>query len=236
MALTIDDERLARPVTVRSIYRRTSDQPRWDIEGGGDRADYGTRPTGGGVAVPYGTTLVAVLDTALSTANMREGDRFTMTVRTPSRYEGAAIQGFVSTFGDSGRMTGRAGMTLNLESIRLRDGRAYDFDGMIEDVRTPDGEHLRVDREGTIESRNSQTQTTIERTSIGAALGALIGAVTGGGQGAAIGAAIGAGGGAGTVMIEGRDRLDLPRGTQVTLTSSGLGSLRTGQGAGRHTP
>jgi len=127
-------------------------------------------------------------------------------------------------------MTGRAGMTLNLESIRLRDGRTYEFEGMIEDVRTPDGQLVRVDREGTIESRDSQTQTTIERSAIGAALGALIGAVVDGGKGATIGAAIGAGGGAGTVMIEGRDRLDLPRGTEVTLTSSGPGRLRTGSG------
>jgi len=74
--------------------------------------------------------------------------------------------------------------------------------------------------------------STIEHRAIGAALGAPIGAVVDGGKGAAIGA----GGGAGTVMIEGRDRLDLPRGTEVTLTSSGPGRLRTGQGAQRHTP
>jgi len=150
-----------------------------------------------------------------------------MTARSPARFEGAVIHGFVSTVNDSGRMTGRAGMTLNLESIRLRDGRTYAFDGMIEDVRTPDGERVRVDREGGIDSRDSQTQKTIERASIGAALGALIGAVAGGGKGAAIGAAIGAGGGAGTVMIEGRDRLDLQRGTQVTFVSSGPGRLLT---------
>jgi len=33
-------------------------------------------------------------------------------------------------------------------------------------------------------------------------------------------AAIGAGGGAGTVIVQGRDRLDLPRGTELTITSS----------------
>ncbi|MCX6551837.1 MAG: YMGG-like glycine zipper-containing protein [Acidobacteria bacterium] len=233
MALTIDDESLARPVTVRSVYRRTSDQPRWDIEGGSSRAPYGTLPVRGGVVVENGTRFVAVLDNALSTVNAREGDRFTMTARSPSGFEGAVIQGFVSSFAESGRMTGRAGMTLNLESIRLRDGRAYDFDGMIEDVRTPDGQRVRVDREGAIGAQDSQTQKTIERGAIGAALGALIGAVIDGGKGAAIGAAVGAGGGAGTVMIEGRDRLDLPRGTEVTFISTGSGRLRTGSGSER---
>ena len=229
MALTIDDERLARPVTVRSVYRRTSDQPRWDIEGGSDRASYGPPPPRAGLPEPDSIRFVAVLNDALSTVNARDGDVFTMTARSPSRFEGAVIQGFVSTVGQSGRMSGRAGMTLTLESIRLRDGRAYEFQGMIEDVNTPDRQSVRVDREGVIDSQDSQAQKVVERSAMGAALGALIGAVAGGGKGAAIGAAIGAGGGAGTVMIEGRDRLDLPRGTEVTLISSGPGRLRTGQ-------
>lgn len=112
-------------------------------------------------------------------------------------------------------------MTLSLESIRLRDGTSYPFDGVIEDVRTMDGDTIRVHRGSTVDDRNNRTQETVERGVIGAALGALIGAVAGGGKGAAIGAVIGAGGGAATVMIEGRDRLDLPRGTEVTITSGG---------------
>ena len=110
-------------------------------------------------------------------------------------------------------------MTLNIESIRLSNGRSYHFDGMIEDVRTPDGEMVRVDRGSTVGSHDSQTEKVVERSVLGAALGAMFGAVVGGGKGAAIGAAIGAGGGAGTVMIEGRDRLDLPRGTEITFIS-----------------
>ncbi|HEY7450200.1 MAG TPA: hypothetical protein VH702_18735, partial [Vicinamibacterales bacterium] len=38
-------------------------------------------------------------------------------------------------------------------------------------------------------------------------------------EGAVIGAVIGAGG-AGTVILEGRDQLDLPRGTELTIISS----------------
>lgn len=145
--------------------------------------------------MPGGTRFAAVLDNVLGTAPTREGDRFTMTARSPSRFEGAVIQGFVSTLTESGRMTGRAGLTLHLESIRLRDGRSSSFDGLIEDVRTPEGERPRVDREGTIDSQNSQTQKAVERSAMGAAFGAIIGAVAGGGKGAAIGAAVGAGGG-----------------------------------------
>ena len=111
-------------------------------------------------------------------------------------------------------------MTLDFESIRLGDGRTFRFAAAIESVRTPDGETITVNNEGTVEDRESQTAKTVQRGAIGAALGAIIGAVAGGGEGAAIGAAIGAGGGAGTVLIEGRDHLDLERGTELTITST----------------
>jgi len=88
-----------------------------------------------------------------------------------------------------------------------------------------------VDTAGTVEDNDSQTDKTVQRSAIGAALGAVIGAISGGGKGAAIGAAIGAGAGAGTVMVEGRDQLDLPRGTEVTITSSAArGQIVTGGG------
>lgn len=55
----------------------------------------------------------------------------------------------------------------------------------------------------------------------GTAVGAIIGAIAGGGKGAAIGAIVGAGGGAGSVYVQGRDDLDLTRGTALTIRSSG---------------
>ena len=109
--------------------------------------------------------------------------------------------------------TGGSGFAVTFEP--LDDGRSL---RVIENLRTADGETIRVDTEGTVED-NSQTEKAIERGAIGAAVGAIIGAITGGGQGAAIGAAIGAGGGAGTVIVQGRDHLDLPRGTELTITS-----------------
>ena len=126
----------------------------------------------------------------------------------------------------SGRLSGRADMALNFESVRMRNGRTYQFAGVIENVRTANGATISVDNEGTVEVE-SQTEKTIQRSAIGAALGAIIGAISGGGTGAAIGAAIGAGGGAGTVIVQGRDQLDLPRGTELTITSSLSRSQRT---------
>jgi hypothetical protein len=49
----------------------------------------------------------------------------------------------------------------------------------------------------------------------------VIGAIAGGGKGAAIGGIIGAAGGAGTVFIQGKDNLELPVGTELTIRASG---------------
>lgn len=218
----IHDDDLSQPVTVRSFYRRSSNEAQWDVyypsnRGTPSNTDAANRDS----VVPNGTRLVATLDDALSTETAREGDRVTMTTHSPSQYEGAVIEGVVSSVNASGRISGRADMTLDLQSIRVRNGGTYAFDGVIESVRSPAGETIRVDNEGTVENNDSQTDKTVQRSAIGAAVGAVIGAIAGGGKGAAIGAVIGAGGGAGTVIAEGRDQLDLQRGTEVTITSTG---------------
>ena len=217
---TVDMDGLRQPVTTRSVYRRLSDQARWGLDGSNrrDRSDNDRRAVGD-AAVPDGIHFVAVLDTDLSSETTRVEDPYTMTVQSPSQYQGAVVHGIVSSVSESGRLTGHAGMTLALETIRLRDGRTQRFDGTIESVRTPGGETLRVDQAGVIDDGDSQTATTVQRGAIGAALGAVIGAIADGATGAAIGAAIGAGAGAGSVIVGGRERLDLPRGTELSFTS-----------------
>jgi len=73
---------------------------------------------------------------------------------------------------------------------------------------------LRVSASGASESNRD---ATIQQGAIGAAIGAIIGAVAGGGKGAVIGAVVGGAGGA-ILAQDNDDYLDLPPGTQVTLT------------------
>jgi hypothetical protein len=214
---------LSRPVVVQSTYEKTSDVARFDINTGPQTYpnNYPPTPTSGtDFIIPNGETVVAVVDNDLSTMTVREGDRFTATVRQPSQYEGATIEGHVSNVQRSGRVTGRSQMTLNFDSIRLRDGRSYRFAGLVESVRTPQGDTVRVDNEGSVRD-DSQTNKTVQRAAIGTAVGAIIGAIAGGGKGAAIGAIVGAGGGAGSVYVQGRDDLDLTRGTELTIRATG---------------
>jgi uncharacterized protein YcfJ len=111
-------------------------------------------------------------------------------------------------------------MTFNFDRIRMRNGQTYPFAGIVENLQASNGEDIRVDNEGAIAERDSQSKDTIQRSAIGGAVGALIGAIAGGGKGAAIGAAIGAGAGAGSVYVQGRDDLELSRGSRVTIRAS----------------
>jgi uncharacterized protein YcfJ len=208
-------ERLNQPVIVNSIYDRTSDVAQWNVyNGSGPVVNTGTN--NGGFILRDGETVVAVLNNDLTTKRTRQGERFTMTVREPGQYEGAVIEGTVASVTQSGTLTGRSGMTLNFDTIRLRNGQTYRFAGTLSSVRNANGETVRVDNEGSAQGDNQTTQT-VTRTGIGTAIGAIIGAIAGGGKGAAIGAAIGAAGGAGSVFVTGKDSLELHQGTELTI-------------------
>ncbi|MEP7336675.1 MAG: hypothetical protein ABI977_02835 [Acidobacteriota bacterium] len=228
---TIYTERLTQPVVVRSLYTRASDVAQWNIYDSNRTAPNNYDRYGGTAnnnasggrdnrfAIPNGTMLTATLNEDLTTRQTREGQRFTMTVRSPGEFNGAVIEGTVIKADRSGRVTGRSEMSLEFQRLQMK-GRTYEFGGFIESVRTANGEEVKVNSEGTVKEDDSQTTRTVTRSGIGAALGAIIGGIAGGGSGAAIGAAVGAGAGAGTVLVQGRDDLDLARGTEFSIRAS----------------
>lgn len=210
-------EGLTRPLVVQSTYNKTDSVARFDIYNPQNNYPGQQSPgSTGSFVVPDGTRVVGTLEDTLSTQTARVGDRFTLRVTQPSEFEGATIEGHVSAVQRSGRLTGRSVLTLDFDNIRLRDGRTYQFAGIVDGARTPNGDVVKVDTEGAVRDDN-QTTKTVERTAIGTAIGAIIGAIAGGGKGAAIGAVVGAGGGAGSVYIQGRDDLELARGTELTI-------------------
>ncbi len=214
-----------------SVYDKINSTPDWSAantynpnngNGYGTGNNTGNNTGGnsyGNFIVPNGTRIVGTLENAISTKTVNEGDRFTMRVISPAQYSGAVITGYVSNTQRSGRVTGRANMALNFEEIRLRNGQTYRFAGSADQVRLPNGENVNVSNEGEVRDDN-QTKKTVVRSGIGAAIGAIIGAVAGGGSGAAVGAAVGAGAGAGSVLIQGRDDLNLIQGTEFVITAT----------------
>lgn len=218
---TLYSDRITQPVVVRTYYDRTSDVAELNIyDTNREDSNAGGAVATGSFVIPNGTELVAVLNNDLSTQTAREGDRFTMTVRSPGQFEGATIEGQVTNVSRGGRISGRSEMTMDFDTIRLRDGRSYRFAGILETVRMPNGDVVRVDNEGAVRD-SDQTNKTVTRTAIGTAVGAIIGAIAGGGKGAAIGAIVGAGAGAGSVYVQGRNDLDLTAGTEVTVRATG---------------
>lgn len=202
-------------VTVQSVYDKIDQSARWETSGYPNAKRDNNADD---FVIPNNTRITATLNTPLSTKTVKDADRFTMTVTSPSQYQGAIIEGRV--IGEkSGVVSGKATLSLNFETIRLPNGNSYSFAGIVEQVRDADGDTVSVNNEGVVRDDN-QTTKTATRAGIGAVLGAIIGAVTGGGKGAAIGAVIGGGAGAGTVILQGRDNLELANGTEFIINAT----------------
>ena len=215
----IYSDSLTQPVVVNSVYDRTSDVARWNIYDESRPVLLNTTP-GTVDFILRDQTIVGVLNNDLTTKQAKAGDRFTLTVREPSPYQGAIIEGTVTSVNKGERLTGRAGMTLDFNTIQLRNGETHRFSGILTTVRAANGDTIAVDNEGSAQG-DSQTKTTVQRTGIGIAVGAIIGAITAEGKGAAIGAVIGAAAGAGSVYVQGKNELDLPTGTELTIRPTG---------------
>jgi outer membrane murein-binding lipoprotein Lpp len=176
-------------------------------------------PRIGEFIVPNGTVVSGVLENPIDTKVSQNNDRFRLTVQSPDEFRGAIVEGYISGVGRSGQISGRSNITFNFQKITLRDGKAYDFAGSVQGIKDTFGKDVKVDTEGTAKG-DSQTKETAKRGGVGAGIGALIGAIAGGGKGAIIGAVIGGGAGAGSVAIQGRDDIQLQKGSVITVTSS----------------
>ena len=207
-------------VTVSSVYDKINNTAQWSTVNSGNV----NNNNGGGSGnvndflIPNGTRLTTSLRGTVNTKVSQVGDRFAMEVTSPSQYRGAVIEGRVAQTANSGRISGRANITLEFDTITV-NGRSYRFAGMIDGVNASNGDSVTVNNEGTVRD-TSQGQTTAVRAGVGAVLGAIIGAIAGGGQGAAIGAGVGAGAGAGSVLITGRDSIELGQGSTFNITAT----------------
>ena len=213
-------ESLNERIEAKSYYDRTDDRAQFNI--------YNNQPIYTGTNtnvnnnfyIPDNTVLVAAINNNLSTKTAKDGDRFSMIVRSPSQFAGAVIEGYVSNANRSGRVSGRSELSLNYETIRLSNNQTYRFAGITQSVLNNSGERVQVDNEGTVQETNNQTNQTVGRTAIGTGIGAILGAILGGGKGAAIGAVVGAGAGAGSIFIQGRDDLEISNGAEFTIRAS----------------
>jgi hypothetical protein len=139
--------------------------------------------------IPSGTIVAIRLQDPLDTAVNKPGDSFRGLLEKDLVIDGsvvaprgAVLVGKLPQAERSGRVEGRAQMTLELTQIRIGE-QSYPIQTNI----------LSFQAESTMKSDAA-------KVGIGAGLGAVIGAIAGGGKGAAIGAAVGGGAGGATVM------------------------------------
>ncbi|MEO8596994.1 MAG: hypothetical protein ABI759_26995 [Candidatus Solibacter sp.] len=183
----------------RPVLRRTENVMRPDVT-----ATAPAPPVNG--TLPSGTNLVVRMIDAVDSETNRVGQTFRASMDQPVMVagnqvipRGADVTVKLVDQQDSGKMTGRAGLTLSLQSVSI-NGRMVDLNTV-----------------SVSQESGSQGAKTAKVAGGTAAVGAIIGAIAGGGKGAAIGAGAGAAAGAGSQVILGGQRVRIPSETRLTF-------------------
>jgi hypothetical protein len=157
------------------------------------------------VSVPTDTRLRLSLQTALASDTSNVEDRVSARVTDDVVVdgetvipEGSRVDGRVTYAQGSGKVKGRAGLTVRFHTLTVGD-RTYD-------IAT---EPVRREAAGT-KAKDARN------IGIGAGAGAVIGGIIGGRKGAGIGAAVGGAGGTGMVLATKGQEVRLPAGTAIT--------------------
>jgi hypothetical protein len=156
--------------------------------------------------LPAGTNLVVRMIDAVDSDVNRVGQTFAASLDEPVLVNGETVipRGAdvivkLTDSRESGKLAGRAELTLDLVSVKVGSGMV--------DLNTET-----VSRESS--SRGRRTAKVVGG---GAALGAIIGAIAGGGKGAGIGAGAGAAAGAGAEVLTHGQRVRIPSETRLTF-------------------
>ena len=158
--------------------------------------------------VAAGTTIVAALQSTVSTGTAKAGDpvvlRTTQAVRVNEMEivpAGATIRGEVTHAKGAGRVAGGAQLTLRFITLETQDGKSYPI--TCEPFR--------------VEGKGDAKESALEIAG-GAAAGALVGGAVGGKDDIAKGAAVGAVIGTGVAVATKGDQIVLPAGQKMRVT------------------
>lgn len=156
--------------------------------------------------LPEGTNLVVRMIEGVDSETNRVGQTFQASLDQPVMVNGetviprgADVLVKLVDSKDSGKLTGRADLTLSLQSVSIN------------------GRMVVLNTQSINKESASQGEKTAKVAGGTAAVGAIIGAIAGGGKGAAIGAGAGAAAGAGSQVITGGQRVRIPSETRLTF-------------------
>jgi hypothetical protein len=176
----------------------------------------------GGAEIPAGAHVLLRMTNAVSTRTAREGDYLYMQTATPVSAGGrivlpvgSYVQGVVSHARKSGRVSGRAELSIRLESVTLPSGKVFKFSPRLSSV--DDNETAQKVNENDIKQGGSKGRDA-QRIAILAGGGASIGGIADRSwKGAGIGAGIGSGVGLATVLLTRGREVELRHGTTIDV-------------------
>jgi hypothetical protein len=151
------------------------------------------------LTAPAGTPVRVRLNNAFRTDLTRPGDRFTGVLTAPIMSggatvvpRGATVTGLVRMSQPSGRLKGRAVLSLALDSVQMG------------------GRSVPLSTDNLVRTSGRHRRRNIALIGGGSGVGALIGGLAGGGAGALIGAGAGAAAGTAGAIITGKKQTGLP--------------------------
>jgi len=163
---------------------------------------------GGVRELPSGSQISIRLIDSVDSEKNREGDEFRASLEDPITLgndviaqKGADAKVRLVSEQESGKLSGRAGLTVQLVSI------------------TVNGKNIPMNTSDVSEYSGSRGARTAKSAAAVGAVGAIIGAIAGGGKGAAIGAGAGAAAGAGAQTVMKGQQVRIPSETVLTFTT-----------------
>jgi len=160
----------------------------------------------GGIVLPAGTKFVIRMIDSVDSERNSVGQRFAASLDEPVQIDGdtviprgADVVLMLVDDQESGRLTGRTTLTLDLMSVKVK------------------GQEVDVNTQTVTEQSSSRGARTAKMAGGGAVLGGIIGAAAGGGKGAAIGLGSGAAAGAGVEALTKGQRVRVPSETRLTF-------------------
>src|SRR5262245_52684572 len=174
--------------------------------------------------IPQGAHVLLRMVNSVNTRTAQPGDYVYLRTATPISVDGnivapaeSYVQGMVAQSKRSGRVTGRAEISIRLETITLSSGKVFKFSPHVSSLDSNDSGQKVESRENVIKQGPTRGEDA-KQIAILAGAGASIGGLTDGSwKGAGIGAGVGSGVGLATVLLSRGKEVDLRQGTTLDV-------------------
>jgi hypothetical protein len=180
--------------------------------------------TASAAEIPQGSHVLLRLVNSISTRTAAIGDYVYMTTATPIVADGGVVvpvgsyvQGVVTQSQRSGRVKGRAELSIRIETLTLPAGKVVKIAPHLRSVDS-DGTEQKVDKEGAVQQGGTKGADAAKIATTGGMGAAIGGMADRSWKGAGIGAGAGGAVGLATVLLSRGREVELQRGATVDVT------------------